>query len=561
MSLLIEFYGDIIDAKFSNLSGSTGYTGPTGATGPTGPPGSTGNSGPTGLPGPTGATGNTGLAGLTGNTGPTGLTGNTGPTGLTGNTGPTGATGNTGPTGATGNTGPTGATGNTGPTGPTGSTGVVTSEYISGVTAINETIDVTFVSGSAHVLSQIPLVSTGFQKNIIYSGPTYEAFIGAAGSTNTVSEIVTDSANQYIYYISGLSGPGFLTRYTISTGVETDLGVNVNDLINDLEIDSSGNLYIVGQFTTVGPSSLACTGFAKYTTSTGTWSVPAVFVGAPSPPFIRAILILSDTNMYLGGDIGMYIGGVSYCFAKFDGSVFSVVGSGGPSGQIYALEANGTSIIYMGGLFNNLIGGAVANNIVQYTVSTNTYAAMGLGASAAVVAFAYVAATTLLYIGGFFVTLNNVVANRISAWNSSSLSYVYLASPFTTSVRSILYVSPTEIYAGGSFTGRLAVYNGTSWATVNGGVNSSVFTIASNRVPRPYFSLYIGGQFTASVGGVALPQLGLYSVTSAVTSNFLTGGVAKTNAELLYEGSNIAARWNSSSSKWVVVVNNGVSFS
>ena len=173
------------------------------------------------------------------------------------------------------------------------------------------------------------------------------------------------------------------------------------------------------------------------------------------------------------------------------------------------------------------------------------------------------AATTLLYIGGFFVTLNNVVANRISAWNSSSLSYVYLASPFNSSVRSILYVSPTEIYAGGSFTtgSRFAVYNGTSWAAVNGGVNSSVFTIASNRVPRPYFSLYIGGQFTASVGGVALPQLGLYSVTSAVTSNFLTGGVAKTNAELLYEGSNIAARWNSSSSKWVVVVNNGVSFS
>jgi hypothetical protein len=268
--------------------------------------------------------------------------------------------------------------------------------------------------------------------------------------------------------------------------------------------------------------------------------------------------------MYLGGDLGMYIGGVSYCFAKFDGSVLSVVGSGGPNGQIYALEANGTSIIYMGGLFNTLIGGAAANNIVQYTVSTTTYAAMGLGASAAVVAlvYDYVAGTNLLYIGGFFVTLNGVVANRISAWNSSSLSYVYLASPFTSSVRAIFYVSPTEIYAGGSFTGRLAVYNGTSWATVNGGVDLSVFTISSTQgVPRPYLNLYIGGQFTTSVGGVAMPQFGFYSITSAVTSSFLTGGAAKTNAELLYEGSNIAARWNSSSSKWVVVANNGATFS
>ena len=398
---------------------------------------------------------------------------------------------------------------------------------------------------------------------MIYGGPTYEAFIGA-GSDGQVSKMVTDSTNTYIYYIANAPS-NLLNRYTISTGATTDLGVNVDSNIYALEIDSSDNIYIGGSFTTVGPSLLACTGFAKYTTSTSTWSVPSVFVGAPSPAFVRAILILSDTNIYLGGDIGLYISGAPsnpYCFAHFDGSVFSVVGGGGPDSQIYSLAANGTSVIYMGGLFNNIRGGGSAQNIMQYTVSTTTYAAMGSGANAAVVALNYVAATNRLYIGGFFTILNGVSTNYISTWNGSS--YVSLSSPLNSSVRAIFYVSPTEIYIGGGFSnyGRLALYNGTSWSVVNGGLNLTVLTICSNRgVTLPYLNLYIGGQFTASVGGVTMTRLGFYSITSAVTSNFLTGGSAKTNAELLYEGSNIAARWNSSSSKWVVVVNNGATFS
>jgi hypothetical protein len=157
---------------------------------------------------------------------------------------------------------------------------------------------------------------------MIYGGPTYEAFIGA-GSDGQVSKMVTDSTNTYIYYIANAPS-NLLNRYTISTGATTDLGVNVDSNIYALEIDSSDNIYIGGSFTTVGPSLLACTGFAKYTTSTSTWSVPSVFVGAPSPAFVRAILILSDTKIYLGGDIGFYISGAPsnpYCFANFDGSV------------------------------------------------------------------------------------------------------------------------------------------------------------------------------------------------------------------------------------------------
>ena len=165
--------------------------------------------------------------------------------------------------------------------------------------------------------------------------------------------------------------------------------------------------------------------------------------------------------------------------------------------------------------------------------------------------------------GGSFTQAGGASHPYITAWTGSA--FTSLSSPLTNSVFAIFYASATELYVGGSFTGTykgLVVYDGTSsWLNVNQGVNGTVRTITANQgSPRLYLNLYLGGEFTASTGGVTMTRTGFAYVTTEVTSIFINGGTAATTAVLLKEGSNIAARWNNTSTKWVVTINNSTTF-
>ena len=198
----------------TDLSGSTGVTGPqgpqgaTGATGPQGPRGPTGATGATGPQGPQGATGATGpqgpqgATGATGPQGPQGPTGNTGSTGTTGATGPQGPRGPTGATGSTGSTGTTGATGPQGPQGPTGATGPAGSTSYAATSALNVQIDDDNATNATRYITFVDNTTAGLKRLNEDSTLTYNPATGTLAATifsgTATSAQYADLAENYV---------------------------------------------------------------------------------------------------------------------------------------------------------------------------------------------------------------------------------------------------------------------------------------------------------------------------------------------------------------------------
>ena len=112
---------------------------------------------------------------------------------------------------------------------------------------------------------------------------------------------------------------------------------------------------------------------------------------------------------------------------------------------------------------------------------------------------------TNLYVGGSFTNVGSVAANNIAVWNGSSWSTLAggVSNPYRVkggffgNVESLL-VSGTNLYAGGIFTSaggvaanNIAVWNGSTWSALGGGVNGNVGAMTLNGT-----NLYVGGGFT-----------------------------------------------------------------
>src|SRR6185436_1985265 len=100
------------------------------------------------------------------------------------------------------------------------------------------------------------------------------------------------------------------------------------------------------------------------------------------------------------------------------------------------------------------------------------------GASLSVRAIA-VSPTGEVYVGGTFLTIDGLAANRIAKWNGTTWSA--LGSGVNSTVNAIA-VSGTDVYVGGSFltaggiaVNRIAKWDGTSWSALGSGVGDSVW--------------------------------------------------------------------------------------
>jgi hypothetical protein len=115
-----------------------------------------------------------------------------------------------------------------------------------------------------------------------------------------------------------------------------------------------------------------------------------------------------------------------------------------------------------------------------------------------------------LYIGGELTAVENVIVNRIAKWNGSS--WTALGGGLNGFVRA-LAISGNDVYVGGEFTtatnsegtavmvNRVAVWNGSNWSPLGGGVNNNALALAASGS-----DVYLGGDFTAATnsGGVAI---------------------------------------------------------
>ncbi|MCB8990519.1 MAG: DUF11 domain-containing protein [Ardenticatenaceae bacterium] len=309
--------------------------------------------------------------------------------------------------------------------------------------------------------------------------------------------------------------------------------------------------------------------------------------GASGGAAVRAMALDSQGNLYVGG-LFSAIGNLSANgLARWDGSAWHVVGGdsgdkgNGVDGSVYALAVDSADNLYVGGGFYYAFSdstsgtGVSANQIAKWDGSTWTALGAGSGLSdnglnSTVYALA-VDANDNLAVGGAFTTAYNDTGNHVSAnyvvlWNGTSWAALGADSGgsgngVSHAVQALLWQGG-NLYVGGAFTtaynssvsnvtaNRIALWDGSSWAMLGGGLNGVVYALALDGT-----DLYVGGSFTQADGvdankvarwdGAVWSPLG---AGSGVTGNGLNEAVYALNlsadGSLLLVGGAFTAAYN-----------------
>jgi hypothetical protein len=298
---------------------------------------------------------------------------------------------------------------------------------------------------------------------------------------------------------------------TTWTPLSSGVGGYEEPWVAAIAFDSSGNLYAGGCFTTAG--GIPANNIAEWNGTT--WlALGAGVSGEGIYTSVKALAFDSVGNLYAGGDF-TNAGGVSANFiAKWNGSVWTSLGSGligqgfaynGVNALVFDISGN----LYAGGNFTNA-GGVPANNIAKW--NGNTWSTLGAGISGVpLYSEVNTEVNTLvfdssgnLYVGGYFTNAGGVPANNIAKWNGNTWSPLW--SGMNGTVSSLAFDNSGDLYATGAFTtaggvpaNGIAKWNGSAWIALGSGIGGSVnvpsgYSLAFDRSGN----LYVGGGFTTA---------------------------------------------------------------
>jgi RHS repeat-associated protein len=276
----------------------------------------------------------------------------------------------------------------------------------------------------------------------------------------------------------------------------------MNNRVLALAMDGSGNLYAGGGFTTAG--GISASYIAKW--NGRVWSA----LGSGMNFWVSALAMDGSGNLYAGGGFTT-AGGISASYiAKWNGTVWSALGSG-MNAWVYALAMDGSGNLYAGGGFTTA-GGISANYIAKW--NGTVWSALGSGMNGNVSALAMDGSGNL-YAGGYFTTAGGISANYIAKWNGTVWSA--LGSGMNGNVSALAMDGSGNLYAGGYFTtaggisaSYIAKWNGTVWSALGSGMNNlgyvSVLAMDGSG------NLYAGGGFTTA-GGISARYIAKWNGT------------------------------------------------
>src|SRR5262245_60164496 len=272
----------------------------------------------------------------------------------------------------------------------------------------------------------------------------------------------------------------------------TPLGSGMNGAVYALAVWGT-NLYAGGVFTTAGGNFARAV--ARWDGSN--WSMLGSFeisIGSE----VRSLAVLGN-NLYAGGSISLGGGGGNV--VRWNGSHWSAVSAGNAVPYVYVLVASG-SILYVGG------AGFVDSTCISRMNADGSWSTLGSGVSGTSDDFVQGLAVSgsNVYVGGFFTQAGTNGAASIAQWNGSSWSS--LDGGVNGSVYA-LAVSGGDLYVGGRLfaagfgpgsvpVNGIAKWNGSSWSALGSGVNSNVWAMAVSGD-----DLYVGGDFTTAGGAAA----------------------------------------------------------
>jgi hypothetical protein len=253
-----------------------------------------------------------------------------------------------------------------------------------------------------------------------------------------------------------------------------------NGSINDLAVAPNGDVYITGSFTTIG--ALAANRIAKWDGSA--WS--ALGTGLSGGDGLH-ISIAPNGDLYAGGEFTTAGGVTVNRIARWDGSAWYAVGQKpGLNGGVQTIAISKDGLyMYVGGSFTDQFGLAAnaLRKVAKYTVSTNTFEAVGAGFNLTVLEL-IISPANILYACGDFTLSGSTTINRIAQLQGAT--WIPLSSGMNgTTVRSMDISDNGDLIAVGDFTSAggvpaeyAALWNGSSFVPTDfliaGGVNDPV---------------------------------------------------------------------------------------
>jgi len=284
--------------------------------------------------------------------------------------------------------------------------------------------------------------------------------------------------------------------------------------------DGSGPaLFAGGGFTSAG--GVEAEHIAKWDGTS--WSALGSGVGETGGvfPAVYSLAVFDDGSgpaLYAGGAFTLAGGVPANRVAKWDGSIWTALGSGVDGTSIPYVEAlavfdDGSGPALHAAGFFKTAGGVPANSIAKWDGAG--WAALGGGLTGS---FEGVSALQVhddgsgpaLYAAGAFALAGGVAAAQVARWDGSSWSSLGsglssiggVGDPIARSLAVFDDGGGPALYAGGSFTlagsvpvNRIAKWDGSSWSAVGGGMNDEVRALAVHDAGSGP-ALFAGGSFS-----------------------------------------------------------------
>lgn len=297
------------------------------------------------------------------------------------------------------------------------------------------------------------------------------------------------------------------------------LGSGVIGEVDEILVTSTGNVFVGGLFALGGPGQFV--NVAQWTGSS--WQPLGAGTFSTVLPDYARVQALAEVpgGIVVGGGFDLAGGQSALKVAFWNGSTWSAMGSGievlGPSGlpsTVLALERTTNGDLYAAGNFGTISGRDGAGLARWSGVDWRPLRSQGIGNVATAV---HRTIAGDVYLGGEFQDIDGVVHRRIAkragtGWQplGSGLGAAFVG-PTVTSIRSFatgeVVVGGRFPTAGGASIAGLAVWNGTSWGPLGGGLSAPFGT---PRVEALHFAangdLYVAGNF-GGAGGVQVESL------------------------------------------------------
>ena len=345
---------------------------------------------------------------------------------------------------------------------------------------------------------------------------------GVPGANGTVNAVVRVGTSLYVGGNFTVVGNVAASRVAKWDGTAwSALGTGLNNNVQALATDASGNLYAGGTFTTAG--GVAASRVAKWDGTA--WSA----LGTGFNNTVQALAV-NNGSVYAGGLFTTAGSTAASRVARWDGTSWSALGSG-TSGTVLALAADGSGNLYAGGAFT-AAGGTAANYLAKW--NGTAWSAIGAGRDSTVLTLT-MDATGNLYAGSLFRSLvsrrdtitkppvtRRAAASRVAKWNGST--WTTLGAGINGAVQALAVDASGSVYAGGSFSyigGKFtatpdsvfatcaAKWNGTAWSALDAGTGGTVQALTVDASG----SVCAGGTFS-SAGGMAANSVAKWSGTA-----------------------------------------------